>query len=284
MTASLLAGKPVASAMMQNIKQAVIARTRLGHRPPGLAVILVGTDPASLIYVTNKRKACLEVGFNSYAYDLPEQTTEEDLLTLIDQLNETKDIDGILVQLPLPNHIRTTAVIERINPTKDVDGFHPYNLGRLAQGNPQLRPCTPYGIIQMLAYYQLTVSGKHAVVVGASNIVGRPMALELLLAKATATICHRATRHLERHVRMADVVIIATGIPDVIDTNWLNKEQIIIDVGIHRKEDGSLRGDIEFALAKDKVAWITPVPGGVGPMTISTLLKNTLYATTDLHK
>ncbi|AHE67506.1 bifunctional methylenetetrahydrofolate dehydrogenase/methenyltetrahydrofolate cyclohydrolase FolD [Legionella oakridgensis] len=284
MSASLLAGKPIASAIMQDIKQTVMAHEQKGHRPPGLAVILVGADPASLIYVNNKRKACHEVGFKSYAYDLPEQTSEKDLLMLIEQLNEANDIDGILVQLPLPSHIHTQAIIERLKPTKDVDGFHPYNLGRLAQGNPQLRPCTPYGIIQMLNYYQLTLSGKHAVVVGASNIVGRPMALEFLLAKATVTICHRATRDLEHHVRAADILVVATGVPDVINVNWLNKQQIIIDVGIHRNEDGTLRGDVDYALAKDKVAWITPVPGGVGPMTISTLLKNTFYAASHLHE
>ena len=208
MTASIIDGKLVATEIRNKIRQTVGTYTTDGRRAPGLAVVIVGDDPASHIYVSNKRKTCSEVGFNSYAYDLPTRTNEKELLALIDDLNQNKDIDGILVQLPLPDHINTTTVIEHIKPSKDVDGFHPYNLGRLAQGNPLLRPCTPYGVIQLFQHYQLTLSGKHAVVVGASNIVGRPMALELLLAKATVTICHRATHQLEQHIRMADVVVI----------------------------------------------------------------------------
>lgn len=280
MSSSLLDGKQVAAEIRNNITQLVAKRCREGHRPPGLAVVLLGNDPASAVYVKNKRKACEEVGFKSYAYDLPVHTSEQTLVTLIDQLNNATDVDGILVQLPLPAHINTAAIIERINPTKDVDGFHPYNLGRLAQGNPLLRPCTPFGIIQLLNYYHITLTGKHAVVVGASNIVGRPMALELLYAKATVTICHRATLQLEQHIRMADLIVVATGIPDVIDPDWLHAQQIVIDVGIHRQNDGTLRGDVDFNQAKDKVAWITPVPGGVGPMTISSLLKNTWFTAT----
>lgn len=281
MLASLLDGKLVASTIRNQIKQTVIMRNQQGHRPPGLAVVLLGEDAASKIYVENKRKACIDVGFQSYAYDLPIDTSEQELLSLIDQLNAQDDIDGILVQLPLPKHINTSSVIERIRFTKDVDGFHPYNLGRLAQGNPLLRPCTPYGIIQLLNHYQLDLMGKHAVVVGASNIVGRPMALELLHAKSTVTICHRATKNLEQHIRIADLIVVATGVIDIISPNWLNKNQIILDVGMHRLPDGSLRGDVNFNEAKQKVDWITPVPGGVGPMTISTLLQNTLF--TNMH-
>lgn len=281
MTASLLTGKALASGMMQDLKVTIQQRQAQGFNAPGLAVILIGCDPASVIYVARKRQACEEVGIHSHAFDLPETTSEAALLSLIDELNHSKAIDGILVQLPLPEHIQTSAVIERIHPDKDVDGFHPYNLGRLAQGNPALRPCTPYGIIQLLNHYELPVIGKHVVVIGASNIVGRPVALEFLLAKATVTVCHRNTSSLETHVRIADIIVVATGMKDIIDTSWLKKNQILIDVGIHRQKEGTLRGDVNFELAKEKVAWITPVPGGVGPMTISTLLQNTLIAATN---
>ena len=278
MTASLLDGKRVANDIKIKIKQKVRDRSLQGYRPPGLAVILLGNDPASSIYVANKRRVCSEVGFHSYAYDLPQQTSEKELLSLIDSLNKNESIDGILVQLPLPEHINTTHVIEHIHPKKDVDGFHPYNLGRLAQGSPLLRPCTPYGIIQLLNDYQLTLHGKHAVVVGASNIVGRPMALELLLAKATVTICHSATRQLQEHIQMADIVVVAAGSYDVVKANWFHSSQVIIDVGIHRNDDGKIHGDVNFNEARTNVAWITPVPGGVGPITIATLLQNTLLA------
>lgn len=278
MTASLLDGKHVAEQLRATIKKTVVARVAEGHRPPGLAVICVGDDPASSIYVTNKRKMAADLGFESYAYDLPADTHEATLLALIDTLNDRADIDGILVQLPLPSQINTATVVERILPRKDVDGFHPYNLGSLAQGHPRLRPCTPYGVMQLLAYYQLPLAGKQAVVIGASNIVGRPMALELLLAKATVTICHRATTNLEHHVHHADLIVIATGTHDVIKTEWLQPKQIIVDVGIHRRADGSIHGDIDFLEAKKRVAWITPVPGGIGPMTVTTLLQNTLIA------
>ena len=278
MTASLIDGKYVANEIRKNIKRIVTTHTQKGLRPPGLAVILLGDDPASSIYVNNKRKACEEVGFISDAYDLPSTTSEEVLIALIDTLNATEKVDGILVQLPLPPHINTTSVIERISPKKDVDGFHPYNLGRLAQGAPLLRPCTPYGIIQLLNYYKLDLLGKYAVIVGASNIVGRPMALELLLAKATVTICHSQTQQIEHHIRSADIVIAAAGAHNAVKTSWLHAEQIIIDVGIHRGKDGAIHGDVDFKEAKSKVKWITPVPGGVGPMTICTLLQNTLFA------
>lgn len=282
MLASILDGKFVAAGIRTKIKHEVERRVQQGLRAPGLAVVLVGENPASSIYVAGKRRACEEVGFNSYAYNLPTHTSEDSLLSLIDTLNEDQNIDGILVQLPLPAHINTHAIIERITPKKDVDGFHPYNIGRLTQGNPQLRPCTPYGVMMLLNHYQLPLVGKHAVVVGSSNIVGRPMALELLLAKATVTICHRKTQNLESHVRMADLVIVATGVYNVVNTDWLQREQILIDIGMHRQDDGRLHGDVDFNAAKQKVSWITPVPFGVGPMTICTLLHNTLFAATHL--
>ena len=278
MTASLLDGKKAASQIKVDLKLAVENSVKQGLRPPGLAVILVGNDEASGVYVANKRKACEEVGFNSYAYDLPANTSETKLLELIEQLNHSPEIDGILVQLPLPPTIDPHKVIECIHPAKDVDGFHPYNLGRLAQRNPQLRPCTPYGIISLLSFYQIPLVGMHAVVIGASNIVGRPMALEFLLAAATVTICHRFTNNLEKHVGIADILVVATGVKDIVDSAWLHEKQVIVDVGMHRLENGKLRGDIDFEQAKEKVAWITPVPGGVGPMTIATLLQNTLIA------
>jgi methylenetetrahydrofolate dehydrogenase (NADP+)/methenyltetrahydrofolate cyclohydrolase len=278
MTASLLDGKLVSAKIQQGIKRAVESMIQEGKRPPGLAVILVGDHAASRIYVSNKRKACLEVGFNSYAYDLPESTSEQELLDLIDNLNNSDEVDGILVQFPLPHAIDPNKILECIDPHKDIDGFHPYNMGRLALRNPLLRPCTPYGIISLLDYYQIPLEGKHAVIVGASNIVGRPMAMEFLLAAATVTICHRFTQDLESCARLADILVVATGTPDVIEMNWLHANQVLIDVGIHRSPDGSLRGDVNFYQAQSKVAWITPVPGGVGPMTIAVLLQNTLFA------
>lgn len=278
MSASLIDGKILASLRREELKQRIQAHIQQGHRAPCLAVVLIGTDPASSVYVSNKRKACTEVGIRSCSYDLAEQTSEEELIQLIDGLNQSSEVDGILIQLPLPKHINEAAIIERIEPAKDVDGFHPYNLGRLAQRNPLLHPCTPLGIMNLLAYYQLPVKGKHAVIIGASNIVGRPMSLELLMAGATVTICHRLTQQLDKFVKIADLIIVATGHMDVIEVEWLNKNQVLIDVGIHRLTDGSLRGDVDFNKALDKVAWITPVPGGVGPMTIATLLENTLTA------
>lgn len=282
MTASILDGKWVADKIKAQIHLDVTARIQEGLRAPGLAVILIGNDPASSIYVASKRKACQDAGIHSMAYHLPIQTTESELLALIDTLNTATDVDGILVQLPLPDHMNAFAIIERIHPNKDVDGFHPYNLGRLAQGNPQLRPCTPQGVMTLLNHYERPLAGKHAVVIGASNIVGRPMALEFLHAKATVTICHRLTHDLEQHVRMADILVVATGTYNVVPTEWLHTDQTIIDIGIHRRPDGSIHGDMDFNTAKQTVAWITPVPGGVGPMTICTLLQNTLLAATYL--
>lgn len=278
MTASILDGKKVAEKLKAQLKSDTQKLTALGKRSPGLAVILVGEDPASQIYVRNKRKACQEVGFQSFFYELPSQTTEHTLLAHIDKLNQQPEVHGILVQLPLPDHINTSHIIEAINPLKDVDGFHPYNFGRLAQGNPLLRPCTPFGIMELLSYYKIQLEGKNAVLVGASNIVGRPMALELLRASATVTLCHKDTQGLDKHVKNADLIVVATGRHDVVDSNWLHEGQILVDVGIHRCRDNKLRGDVDFDEAVKKVSWITPVPGGVGPMTIATLLKNTQYA------
>ncbi len=278
MPASILDGKHVASLRLHELKSQLMRNMQNGRAAPGLAVILLGDDEASHVYVKHKRKACLQVGFKTYAYDLPESTTESSLLELIDTLNEAPEVHGILVQLPLPSHINKRTVIERIAPSKDVDGFHPYNLGRLAQSAPTLRPCTPFGIMQLLEHYELDVRGKEAVVIGKSNIVGRPMALELLRANATVTMCHRATNNLKHHIQSADIIIIATGQQDIIPTAWFQEHQIVVDVGIHRQEDGTLRGDVDFLQVKNKVAWITPVPGGVGPMTICSLLENTYKA------
>lgn len=278
MSASLLSGTEIAALKKENLKKRVQHHVQQGHRPPGLAVILVGPDPASSIYVKNKRKACEEVGINSFSYDLSETTTQNELNDLIHNLNQNELVDGILIQLPLPSSIDSNFIIEQIDPKKDVDGFHPYNLGRLVQKNPLLRPCTPLGIMNLLDHYQLAVQGKQAVVIGASNIVGRPMSLELLAAGATVTVCHRQTLNLKNHVMQADIIVVATGVLDVISVDWLQPHQIVIDVGIHRLSNGSLRGDVDFEKAKDKVAWISPVPGGVGPMTIVSLLENTLAA------
>ncbi|MDP3560742.1 MAG: bifunctional methylenetetrahydrofolate dehydrogenase/methenyltetrahydrofolate cyclohydrolase FolD [Legionellaceae bacterium] len=278
MTASIIDGKLVASKLKQSIKIEVEHCIQQNYRQPGLAVVLIGDDHASHLYVNSKRKACSEVGILSFAHHLPTKTSQIELLALIDALNQNEKIDGILVQLPLPTHINKNAIIDHIDPNKDVDGFHPYNFGRLAQGNPALRPCTSYGVIQLLNYYQLPIEGKHAVVIGASTIVGRPMALELLLARATVTICHSATKNLEQLVRSADIIISATGVRHVIDSAWLSKNQIVIDVGLHRLNKNEICGDVHFQKAKEQVAWITPVPGGVGPMTVATLLKNTVQA------
>ena len=278
MTASLLDGKQLANLIKRNINKAVDEFIHSAHRAPALAVILVGEDKASQVYVANKQKACEEVGIISHAYNLDAEIPEKKLIELIDTLNNDNTIDGILVQLPLPNAINTAKIIETIHPNKDVDGFHPYNVGRLLQRNPLLRPCTPMGIMHLLKAYHIEAKGKHAVIVGASNIVGRPMALELLLAGATITVCHRLTNNLKHHVSQADLLIVATGVPDLIDPNWLKPHQVVIDVGIHRLDNGGLRGDLNFAEVVKKVAWLTPVPGGVGPMTVLSLLENTLLA------
>jgi methylenetetrahydrofolate dehydrogenase (NADP+)/methenyltetrahydrofolate cyclohydrolase len=278
MSARILDGKKIAQELRAEIKQRVDRRLASGKRPPGLAVLKVGNEAASEVYVRNKREACAEAGFISFDYDLPLDTSQEKLLSHIDQLNTDPNVDGILVQLPLPKHIDQTIVIERISPTKDVDGFHPYNIGRLAQRIPRLRPCTPYGVMRLLQTIGEALPGKEAVVVGASNIVGRPMSLELLLAGCTVTTCHRYTQNLPGHVARADVLVVAVGKPGMVKGGWIKPGAIVIDVGINRLPDGKLVGDVEFETAKQRAGWITPVPGGVGPMTVATLLLNTLEA------
>ena len=278
MTAQLIDGKQIAADIRKNIALHVQDRLNKGLRAPGLAVILVGSDPASEVYVSHKRKDCEQVGFQSQAYDLAETTTQVELLDLIDQLNNDATVDGILVQLPLPKHLDSSLLLERISPSKDVDGFHPYNVGRLAQRIPLLRSCTPKGIMTLLEHTGVDLHGLDAVIVGASNIVGRPMALELLLAGCTTTITHRFTKDLESHVRRADLVVVAVGIPNLVKGEWIKPGAIVIDVGINRQDNGQLIGDVGFDEAIKRAAWITPVPGGVGPMTRACLLENTLQA------
>jgi methylenetetrahydrofolate dehydrogenase (NADP+)/methenyltetrahydrofolate cyclohydrolase len=278
MTAQNIDGKLISQTVRSEVAARVKARTEAGLRAPGLAVVLVGDDPASQIYVGSKRRACDEVGFVSKSFDLPTTATEQQLLELIDQLNEDPEIDGILVQLPLPAGIDTTEILERIIPEKDVDGFHPYNVGRLAQRMPKLRSCTPKGIITLLDRYNVPMHGKHAVIVGASNIVGRPMTLELLLAGCTTTTCHRFTKNLESHVRQADVLVVAVGKANFIPGSWIKEGAIVVDVGINRLENGKLVGDVEYDVARQRASLITPVPGGVGPMTVASLIENTMMA------
>lgn len=283
MTAEIIDGKAIAASLRQEIKQRVDKRVADGKRPPGLAVVLVGKDPASQVYVGSKRRACEEVGFKSLAYDLPASTDKQELFDLIDQLNEDDTIDGILVQLPLPDHIPSEDIIERIRPTKDVDGFHPYNVGRLALRQPVLRPCTPRGVMTLLEKSGIKARGMDAVVVGASNHVGRPMALELLLAGCTTTVCHRFTKDLESIVRKAELLIVAVGKPAIVKGEWIKPGAAVVDIGINRNEEGKLVGDIDFEVARQFAGWITPVPGGVGPMTVATLLENTADAADSFH-
>lgn len=278
MQAQLIDGKVIAQNVRQDVASYVSRAVAANKRAPGLAVVLVGSDPASQVYVNNKRKACDEVGFVSKSYDLPATTSQEELLALIDELNNAEEIDGILVQLPLPAGLNAEEILERINPYKDVDGFHPYNIGRLAQRIPAIRPCTPKGIMTMIESTKRDIKGLDAVIVGASNIVGRPMALELLLAGCTVTTCHKFTKDLKSHVERADLLVVAVGKPNFIPGEWVKENAIVIDVGINRLDDGSLVGDVEFASAQDRAGWITPVPGGVGPMTVASLIENTLEA------
>lgn len=282
MSAQILDGKAIAADLRQSIKSSVSERITAGLRPPGLAVILVGEDPASQVYVRNKRRSCEEVGFYSEEHKLSTETTQKELLALIDSLNEKESIDGILVQLPLPDQIDEETVIERILPTKDVDGFHPYNVGRLVLRMPILRSCTPKGIMTMLERTGQKLEGLDAVIIGQSNIVGRPMALELLAARCTITVCHSRTKDLEGKIRSADIVVAAVGRANYVRGEWIKPGAIVIDVGINRMDDGKLAGDVHFDEAKENASWITPVPGGVGPMTIATLLENTLQAA-ELH-
>ncbi|MFT6194974.1 MAG: methylenetetrahydrofolate dehydrogenase (NADP+)/methenyltetrahydrofolate cyclohydrolase [Cognaticolwellia sp.] len=283
MTAALIDGKLIAQQLRLSVKDKVQQRIKNGLRVPGLAVILVGADPASQVYVGSKRKACEEVGFVSRSYDLPLTTSQEQLFNLIDELNNDNAIDGILVQLPLPAGLDANLIIEHINPLKDVDGFHPNNVGKLALRQPGLRPCTPKGIIKLIASTGTEPHGLEAVVVGASNIVGRPMTLELLLAGCTVTTTHRFTKDLETKVRNADLLVVAVGKAEFIPGEWIKAGAIVIDVGINRLENGKLVGDVGFAKAKENASYITPVPGGVGPMTVASLIENTLIACEDFH-
>ena len=278
MTAQVIDGKALASRLKDDMHTQVAELKRQCGRAPGLAVILVGDDPASHVYVKNKENACEQVGIASFSHQLPVSTTQEHLLGLIAELNHDPKVDGILVQLPLPEHIQVDKVLNTIQADKDVDGFHPYNVGCLAVRQPALRSCTPYGCMKLLDTTGVDLHGKEAVVVGASNIVGRPMALELLLAGATVTVCHRFTENLQSHIERADIVIAAAGKQGLIQGEWIKEGAIVIDVGIHRLEDGSLTGDVDFESASKRAGWITPVPGGVGPMTITMLLANTISA------
>lgn len=278
MSAKIIDGKAIAENLLQDLKKEIDVRSKKGIRNPSLAVVLTGSNPASSIYVKNKRLACEKIGVKSIAYDLPNETSEKELLTLIETLNNDTSIDGILVQSPLPSHINNDVIFENISPLKDVDGFHPKNIGLLAIKQPQLRSCTPYGVMKLIKATQLAIQGLDAIVVGSSNHVGRPMALELLLGGCTVTICNRYTQKLQQKIELADIVVAAAGIPDMIKGSWIKPGAIAIDIGINRLESGKIIGDIEFDIAKTRAGFITPVPGGVGPMTVATLMENTLLA------
>ena len=276
--ARILDGRALAARVTEEVRVRVAARVAQGKPPPGLAVVLVGDNVASQVYVRNKRKTTDGVGMRSFAFDRPAETTEGELLALIDTLNGDPAVHGILVQLPLPKHVDADRVVERIDPMKDVDGLHPYNVGRLVQKRPVLRPCTPQGCMRLLAETGANLVGKHAVIIGQSNIVGRPMALELLMARCTVTVCHSATRDLPGLARLADIVVAAVGKPRFVAGDWIKPGAMVIDVGVNRLADGKLAGDVDFTGASERASWITPVPGGVGPMTIAMLLANTLVA------
>lgn len=283
MSAERINGNAVSAEIKEKVAQKIDVRVKAGKRAPGLAVVLVGSDAASQVYVGKKREACKAIGIDSFAHDMPASTDQESLLKLIDELNNDPKVDGILVQLPLPDHLDATPILERISPEKDVDGFHPYNVGRLAQRIPTLRPCTPAGVMTLLETTGQNIKGMHAVIVGSSNIVGRPMALELLLAGCTVTVCHRFTKDLQHHVEQADLLVVAVGKPGIVQGEWVKEGAIVIDVGINRLDTGKLVGDVDFEAAAERAAYITPVPGGVGPMTVATLMENTLYACETFH-
>ena len=278
MSARILDGKRIARELLEQVQLRVADRVARGLPAPGLSVVLVGSDAASAVYVRNKRKACHQAGFRSFDHDLPAETTQAELFALIDRLNADPQVHGILVQSPLPEHIDEDALVDRIDPGKDVDGFQAVNVGRLALRRFGLRPCTPRGVMTLLGHTDRPVRGQHAVVVGVSNHVGRPLVLELMIAGCTTTSCHRFTRDLESFVRQADIVIVAVGKPGLVRGDWIKPGAVVIDVGINRLEDGRLVGDVEFAPAAERASWITPVPGGVGPMTVATLMENTLEA------
>ena len=278
MTAKIIDGKKIAQETISEIKKSIAKNINEGINPPGLAVVIVGDNPASAIYVRNKRIACKEAGIKSFNHDLPEDISEKELIELIESLNNNSEVHGILVQLPLPDHISETKIIESIDPIKDVDGFHPYTIGRLMQRIPVLRPCTSIGVITMLDAIGIDPMGKHAVIVGASNLVGRPLALELLLRGATTTVCHKFTKDLKSFVHQADILAVAVGKIGIIPGSWIKKDAVVFDIGINRDENGKVTGDVDFETAKEQASWISPVPGGVGPMTVAMLLKNTLIA------
>ena len=278
MTAQIINGKAIAEELLNSIKSKIDARIAAGKRAPCLAVVLVGADPASAIYVRNKRKACEKVGIRSIAHELPVSISEAELFALVDSINNDTTIDGILVQSPLPHHVNEDNLIERISVHKDVDGFHPYNIGRLAIRQPTLRSCTPFGVIKMLQAANIDLMGLDAVIIGVSNHVGRPMALELLLAGCTTTSCHRHTKDLADKVKSADLLVVAAGKAGLVQGDWIKLGAIVVDIGINRLADGSICGDVDFNTAKVRASFITPVPGGVGPMTVATLMENTLLA------
>lgn len=278
MSAVLIDGKHISEKIKEKITQKVYKNITMGNRAPGLAMLLVGNDPASKIYVDHKKKACKQVGFLSFLYNLPITTTEDEILQLIKILNNDNRIDGILIQLPLPNTLNNIRILEQITPDKDVDGFHPYNIGRLCQRSPVLRPCTSKGIITLLNLYHINMFVLDAVIVGASNIVGRPMMMELLLAGCTVSITHKFTKNLQLYIKQADLLIVAVGKAHFIHGSWIKKGAIVIDVGINRLKNGTIVGDVHFPSACKRASYITPVPGGVGPMTVATLIQNTLQA------
>ncbi len=282
MTANIINGRTIASHIRQDLTKKIASRAQQGLPQPGLDVILVGDDPASATYVRHKQRACDEVGVISRRHNLPTTTSQTELKTLIETLNQRQETHGILLQLPLPLSLDANPLLSCINPNKDVDGFHPFNIGQLVQRQPTMRPCTPFGIIQLLNTTACCLSDAHAVIVGASNIVGRPMALECLLSKCTVTVCHRFTQSLQQHIQQADILIAAIGNPGIIQSEWIKPGAIVIDVGFNHLPDGRICGDIDFDTAKERASWITPVPGGVGPMTVATLLQNTLRAA-ELH-
>lgn len=278
MNAKLIDGKYISEEIKQSIAQQVYKNLKIGKRPPGLAMLIIGNNPSSELYVHNKKKACKQVGFISFLYTLPLTVTEQEISTLIHILNQDTRIDGILIQLPLPNTLNNIKLLEQITPNKDVDGFHPYNMGRLCQRSPTLRPCTAKGIITLLEKYNINMCILHAVIIGASNIVGRPMIMELLLAGCTVSITHRFTKNLKMHVKNADLLIVAIGQANFVPGSWIKQGAIVIDVGINRLNNGEIVGDVHFPSAYKRAAYITPVPGGVGPMTVATLIQNTLQA------
>lgn len=274
--AEIISGKEVSQHIRGEVAKGTAELKEKTGITPGLAAVLVGDDPASEIYVRNKRKACTEAGMYSEEHKLPAETTEEELLALVDKLNNDPNIHGILVQLPLPDHIDDTKVLRSVSPDKDVDGFHPYNVGLLVEGNPRFISCTPHGIIKMLEYYDIDIKGKEAVVVGRSNIVGKPVAMLLLHRHATVTVCHSRTQDLPGVTRRADILVAAIGRANFVTADMVKEGAVVIDVGINRNEEGKLTGDVDFEPVSEKASYITPVPGGVGPMTISMLLWNTL--------